>query len=66
MQIIDSEKEYLVDLKWPEILPQNVPQLVQGLAMTETKSEPRDGQVFQLTGWRGAGWRMIFPEEPAQ
>jgi len=66
MQLIDSEEEYLVDLKWPELLPQTLPQLVQSPAETETNSGLSNGQTFQLTGWRGAGWHMVFPEKPAQ
>jgi hypothetical protein len=66
MQIINSGEEHLVDLKWPELLPKELPQAVQSQTTADTKSGPNCGQVFQLTGWRGAGWRMIFPEDPAQ
>ena len=63
MRIIDSEKEYLVDLKWPDLLPKNLPQPVQSPTIATATSKPGNEQIFQLTGWRGAGWRMIFPEE---
>lgn len=65
MRIIDSKKEPLVDLKWPEMLPKNQFQPVQCLKATKASSGPDHEQTFQLTGWRGAGWRMVFPGEPA-
>jgi hypothetical protein len=66
MQIINSKKEHLVDLKWPELLPKELPQSGVSQTTVDTKSGPGCGQVFQLTGWRGAGWRMVFLEYPAQ
>jgi hypothetical protein len=66
MRIIDSNEEYLVDLKWPESLPKNLPQPVQEPIVAVTTSGPGNEQIFQLTGWRGAGWHMIFPEEHTQ
>lgn len=66
MRIIDSEEEYLVDLKWPELVPEEALEPVQDPIMTATTSGPGSEQIFQLTGWRGAGWHMIFPEEPNQ
>ena len=66
MRIIDSEKEHLVDLKWPELLPENLLQPVQSPIVAATSSGPGNEQIFRLTGWRGAGWHMVFPGEPTQ
>ena len=65
MRIIDSEEEYLVDLKWSESLPENLLPPVQSSAIATANSTGNE-QVFQLTGWRGAGWHMVFPEEPTR
>jgi len=66
MRIIDSEEEYLVDLKWPELVPEKVLEPVQGPIVTANMSGPGSEQIFQLIGWRGAGWHIMFPEEPNQ
>ena len=63
MRIIDSEEQYLVDLKWPQVLPQKPTVPVASPVVAEPERDPNGGQTFYLTGWRGAGWRMVFPDE---
>lgn len=46
-----KEEAQLVDLWLPHVLP------VAGAGEAETA---QIGQTFVLTGWRGAGWHMVF------
>ena len=50
-----SKEEQLADLWLPHVLP---------VAEARKASGPQAGPVFALTGWRGAGWRMVFLDEP--
>jgi hypothetical protein len=64
MRIVDSDKEHLVDLKWPRLLPTNMERPASTPVPPVPAATPSHGQTFQLTGWRGAGWRLVFLEEP--
>lgn len=68
MKVIDNEEEYLADLRWPELLPETLLQSAQSpvVPVVEAKNTSANEQTFVLTGWRGAGWRMVFLEEPTR
>jgi hypothetical protein len=53
-------------LKWPEFLLKNSVKQGQNQTVVESNSTPSSEQTFQLTGWRGVGWRMVFLEEPTK
>ncbi|MBJ6142419.1 hypothetical protein [Hymenobacter sp. BT559] len=44
----------LIDLWLPHVLP---------VAGAGQAASPPVSQLFVLTGWRGAGWRMVFLED---
>jgi hypothetical protein len=57
-----KKSEYQRDLWQPETLP--VCAEVADVNSTEVcEQQTREGFTVQLTGWRGAGWRMVFLDE---
>jgi hypothetical protein len=51
--------DYLIDLWHPNLL----------LGEQELVAEEpvvKQGTTFKLTGWRGAGWHIVFLDEPAK
>jgi hypothetical protein len=54
MSKLENKEEQLFDLWLPYVLP------VAGAG--EVRKLQR-GQTFVLTGWRGAGWHMVFLDE---
>lgn len=57
MRKLENKEEQLVDLWLPHVLP------IAGAGETEGSQE---GHTFVLTGWRGAGWHMVFLDEIGQ
>lgn len=54
MSGFENEEKQLVDLWLPHVLP------VAGAGEARTSQV---SQTFVLTGWRGAGWHMVFLEQ---
>ncbi|MFD1874239.1 hypothetical protein [Hymenobacter bucti] len=59
MNYSEDIERYLVDLWHPGMLPGEQ-------ELVEEAPDGRQGPVFKLTGWRGAGWRIVFLDEPAE
>jgi len=49
-----NKEEQLADLWLPHVLP---------IAGAGQAVSAQASQIFVLTGWRGAGWRMVFLED---
>jgi hypothetical protein len=54
MSKLENKEDLLLDLWLPYILP---------IAGAGEAWNLQGGQIFVLTGWRGAGWHMTFLEE---
>jgi len=57
MSRLENNEEQLLDLWLPHVMP---------VAGAGEASNPQEGQTFVLTGWRGAGWHMVFLDELGQ
>lgn len=58
-----DNSEQLVDLWQAEVLPVEETEAASDNAIG-CEQATQEGFTVQLTGWRGAGWRMVFLDEP--
>jgi hypothetical protein len=59
MKHLGKVEKYLVDLWRLDVLPGKQ-------ESEEEKAAGRPNSVFKLTGWRGAGWHLVFLDKPAK